>query len=388
MQGFSTAPWFAMPFINFLKIYGIYPNFVTLFVSIVGGILLLYGFKKLMKLKGENIFLLASFLIFLLGYMGLYSIFPFANFHFSRWIVLMPIITTIIITKALDKKIMKYLAAIFLISQILLFLTFPETSVDITPQQNVAKYLENKEGRALYLPKTDYAMDYLLPKYGIENAVGFFYQGISPKRLEVALNVEMYNCIGKSDPLDLLYSLDFFSRKTTVVELEKCTLNENASDELLRMQNLRYVIINNRYPEVVSRFENDSNFAYVIKMENFTIMEMDSGYVQTDSRVSWAYSKKSDRIELDLSSNQPLDNISVRISEAWYPNWKSDEVDVEPDNLEYMTFSLARLEGTKHITIEYVKPVYQKLGELITVLSWVAIACFAVIKRKELFHLK
>jgi len=389
MQIFSTAPIYALPFINILKLYGIYPNFVTLSVSIVGGILILYGIKKSLKWKSDNLFVLISFLVFLAGYMGLYFLFPFANFHFSRWIVLMPIVTTILITKALNKKVLAYLALIFLLSQIFLFMAFPERAMSIDSQQSVAKYFENKDGRTIYLPRIDNTFDYLLPKYENENGVGFFPQGLSSQRLGVSLDIDMYSCIGKAEPLELLYSLDLFSRKTTVIELDTCVIRQNASDELLMLQNVRYVIIDNRYPEVLSRFLSDSNFTTAAEIGNYTIVEQNkSTYIQTDQPVKWNYSKKSDRIEIDLEADMPIDNLHVRLSEAWYPDWKSSDVKIEPGSLEYMSFDVARLEGKKHITIEFVKPFYQQAGEWITLASVIGLVSFCILKRDELFHLE
>jgi uncharacterized membrane protein len=389
LQVFSAAPIYALPFINILKIYGIYPNFVTLAVSSLGGILLLYGIKKSLKWKSESLFLLISFLVFLAGYMGLYFLFPFANFHFSRWIVLMPIITTILITKALNKKTLSYLAVLFLISQLFLFMTFPERSMPVNEQQNIAKFFENKEGRTIYLPRIDNVFDYFLPKYKNDDGIGFFPQGLSPQRYVLSLDIEMYSCISKADPMELLNSLDLFSRKTTVIELSKCGIRENASDELFMLQNVRYVIINNNYPEVLSRFENDSNFTIVRNEGNYTIVELDkSSYIQTNLPIRWNYSKKADRIDIDLSSEQPLYNVSLRISEAWYPNWRSDGAAITKDKLEYIVLNIPELNGSKHITLEFAKPVYQQAGEWVTVIAWIGLAAFATARRKELFHLK
>ena len=390
IPGFSTAPLYTLPFINILKIYGIYPNFITISVTILGGILLLYGIKKSLRWTGENLFLLASFLVFLAGYMGAYFLFPFANFHYSRWIVLMPIITTIMITKALDRKLLAYLALIFLVSQIFLFLTSPERVMDIEPQQKVAQFLENKEGRTIYLPRLDNTFDYLLPKYNNEGGAGFFPQGLTSTRLVISDEIGyMFLCIGKVEPLSILSSLDLFSKKTTVVPFEECVLNNKSSDELLMFQNVRYIIINDQHPEVVSRFENDSNFTVVKNIGNFTIMELNkSSYIQTNPLIKWSYSKKPDRIEIDLNAEMPMHDVFVRISETWYPNWKSNEVNIEPDNLEFMTFTIPELEGNKHITIEFMKPVYQQVGEGITLIAVIGFFSLMIIKRNELFHLK
>jgi len=389
IQQFSTAPIFTLPFINFLKLYGVYPNFVTIAVSIIGGILLLYGLWKTLRPKGESLFLLISFLLFLAGYMGLYFLFPFANFHFSRWIMLMPVITTIIITKALNHRVLACLAVVFLLSQVFLFMAFPERTMPIAEQQSVAKYFENKEGRTIYLPRVDNTFDYLLPKYNNEGGIGFFPQGLSSQRLALSMDIDMYTCVGKANPLDLLSSLDLFSRKTTVTELSECEARQNASDELFMLQNIKYVIINNNYPEVLSRFENDSNFTIVQKMGNYTIAQLtESKYIMTDLPIRWNYTKSSDRIDIDLSSDQPLYNVSMRISESWYPNWKSEETVITNDSLEYMVLNIAKLDGSKHVTIKYVKPAYQQAGTWITLIAWLGLGAMTVIKRRELFHLE
>jgi hypothetical protein len=256
----------------------------------------------------------------------------------------------------------------------------------------VAEYLSNKEGRVIYIPQTkpnseiDTVFDYLIPKYNSEYAIGFWPQGQSPKRYVMSFDLDVYQCRGEVESPNIL---DITIRRADQGKGLNCSVRENSSDELLRMQNVRYVIINNEFSDILSRFKNDSNFTTIKQIEQFTIMELsNSTYIRTNPSVKWNYSKDIDKIEINLFSEEPTYNVSVTISETWYPNWKSDEVDVEPDSLEYMTFNLAKLEGTKHITIEYIKPVYQKLGELITVLSWITMACFAVIKRKELFHLK
>jgi hypothetical protein len=327
------------------------------------------------------------------AYLSLHSLLPLAYFTFDRWLPFIPIITTILITKALDKKILAYLAIIFLVCQIIFFFVFPTSSYDISSQKNVAEYLSGKEGRIIYIPEIksnaelDPVFDYLIPKYNSEYAIGFWPQGQSSKRYILSLDISMYMCGGAAEPPNLL---DFSIRKMNPVAGGiKCTMRENASDELLRLQNVKYIIINNQFSDILSRFENDSNFTTIKQIEKFTIIELsDSTYIRINPSVKWNYSKDIEKIEINLFSEEPAYNVSVAISETWYPNWKSNEVDVTPDDLEYMTFNLAKLEGTKHITIEYVKPVYQKLGELIAVLSWMAIACFAVIKRKELFHLE
>jgi len=388
---YSAPPMFSLTIVNFLKVYSYsaYFNFIPMLATVLGGVLLLYGIKKSLKWNGDDLFLLLSLAVFVAVYFGLESLFPFAYFPFGRWMAFMPIITTILITKSLNKRLFAYLALIFLASQLIIFLALPVNTYNIDSHKKVAEYLDSKDGRTIYIPRfkpnndLDTTFDYLLPHHKNEDGVGFWPQGQSPKRYVLSLDIDTYVCEASVKPPNLL---DFSIRKTDeVIEGIKCTRRENSSDMLYMLQNVRYVIVNDQFPDILSRFENDSNFTKIKQIDNFTIMELNnSAYIRTDPRVEWNYTKETDRIEINLSSKERLHNVSVMISESWYPNWKSQEVNIEPNELDFMTFKLSELEGSKHVTIEFVKPIYYPMGTGVTLIAFAVIVYLFIINKKEL----
>jgi len=384
---FANVPTYLQPVVNILKLYGVYPSILTAFATGAAGILLLYGIKKSLKWKSDDVFTIATFGIFIAGFSGLIVFLPFANITQTKWIMLMPIPATLLITKALDRKIFAYLAMTFLVSQIIIFPVFSQQSLDLEPYKEVAKYLENKEGRALYVPNIiSRGFDYVLPQYNVEYGSGYFVQGMTPVRNKLAENIDnMFECFARVPNKDILSSLELLPSARSTTRTERCTLRENVSDEMLRMQNIRYVIINNNFQDILSKFESDSNYTIIKKIGEFTIAELEgSKYVQTDSRVRWNYTKSPDKIEINLATDEPLFNVQVRISEAWYPNWKADNLTIVPDGFEYMTFNLDELNGSRTITLEFKRPLYEQAGELISVISAFAMVGFVLIKRKDL----
>jgi len=387
---FAEVPLILTPFFNILKIYGVNLNWSVILITAVAGILILYGIKNSLRKTTLNAFTMASFFVFLAGFMGLIVFFPFAQMQQTRWIILMSISTTILITKNLRSKWFSYLAVLFLVVQIIAFMTFAQQSVDMQSYVKVAEQLQGKEGRAIYVPSLDMNLEYILPKYGVEDARGYFVQGLSQTRKTLSETLDVvFFCYQKTTMSERISSMGLFSGGWAAVQLDECVWNQNASIALLQRQDVRFVIINNVRPEVISWFENRTEFRLYQKTENFTIMEMkDAKYIQTEPGIDWSYSKAPDKIDIELRTDNPIENVKVVVSEAWYPNWESKEAVITQDDLGYMVLTVPELNGSKHITLEFVKPVYQQAGEWITVISWVGLAAFVTIRRKELFHLK
>jgi hypothetical protein len=102
-------------------------------------------------------------------------------------------------------------------------------------------------------------------------------------------------------------------------------------------------------------------------------------YVETTSAdIKTEYKKELNKILIYLHSDSIKNNVSVRLSEGWYPLWKSDDVTIKEDEFGYISFEVPQINGEKIISINFVKPYYYEVGKLISLVSLVVLSIFLI----------
>ena len=373
----SAYPLSFIPFISLPLLYGYYVNFFTVIIACLSGFLLLYGLKnELGKRNVESVFLLSSIIGTFILYFIIYWMFPlYFPIKADRFITIWTIPFSILFARCINKKTVSYLVYIFLITQIVLFLgTNLATYNHASYYEETMSYLQGKDGRVTFQPQDggiDLFTFYLAPEYGLSLTMGDVGQSLSPKRTELigtASENTLFDCAERRSLWNQLFSLDILSRKSLAYPGE-CRLVKDYH-QIFDLQDTHYIAADKRFPSVVTAFLNDSSLQLIQETDHFMIFRYDKPvYVNTDSNVSYSVSKTKDRIEITLRSNETKSALYVRLSEGWYPHWTSRDVDIVPDEQEYLTFTVPELSGEKKIVLEYNRPSYFLYAEIFSIIS-------------------
>lgn len=376
----SRSPLTVIPFVSIAILYGYYVNFASILIGGAASLLLLWCLKKEFEIPFkkdvDSTFLKTSviltFVLYVIIYVGFPQYFPIKSDRFINiWII--PF--SILFARGIDKKIIKYLVMFLVISQIVLFIgTTIQTGNDYSRYPEGMALLSGSEGRVTFQPQ-DSGIDlmtlYLAPKYSIEMTMGDTGPTVSPRRAAlVGNNISIFDCSARRSLNEQILSLDIFSRRS-LVYLSECKPMSVDYKRIFDYQHTAFVVADKRYPSVVETFGKDSDFRQVKELSNVVIFEYlkQKPYIEASQNIMVSYKKEPNRISIFLKSDTAKEDAIVRLSEGWYPLWKSDEVEISQDEYGYMTFIVPQLAGEKTIVLEYVKPFYYDLGKAVSIAS-------------------
>jgi len=358
----SGSPQYAgflssVPVAGILRIYsGLSINLIAILIALLGSALLLAGILKNMKKDVESIFLSASTVLFLGAYFIIYFLMHSFSFDPTRFIVLWPIPFSIMLAKLWDDRILKWLVAVLLVSQIVLFFGTPMPMSNSWTQYQTSLSGLAHDGRVAIEPEE---LLYLTPEYipaasGFEGAYGNLYMGLTPARAKFIEQNRLFRCFDNIPLSEKLLSFDVFSRQYQ--KIVPCRLSNPDYKEFFTEQYVRYVVVDKAYPYLSSIFENDSEFSKVKETEVYSIYRFNRDISDIDG-ISGTIEKTANSISLRLYSPD-AENVHIRISESWYPYWKSNDIDIGPDENGYISFIVPEINGEKDITIVVREPWY------------------------------
>jgi len=384
---YARSPLTAIPFVGMSILYGYYVNFASILITALASILLLWCLKKEFEIPLKKdvdstflkITIISTFAIYIIFYVLFPQYFPVkADRFINIWII--PF--AILFARSIDKKILKYLVIAFVASQILLFIgTSIQTSNDYTRYYGALNFLSGQEGRATFQPQ-DSGIDlitlYLAPKFNVSLTIGDAGLTISPTRSKlVGMDVTFFDCSERRSFTEQIFSLDIFSRKS-LVYLDGCRLVKDNYKKILDLQHTTHVVADRKFPATVETFENDADFKQVAEFDGMVVFEYleQKPYVETDRpEVTASYKKERNQISVYLHSDVQS-NVSVRLSEGWYPSWKSD-VALSQDENGYIIFN-TQVDGDKTIVLDYVKPYYYGVGKALSLIALILMAIMAL----------
>jgi hypothetical protein len=91
-----------------------------------------------------------------------------------------------------------------------------------------------------------------------------------------------------------------------------------------------------------------------------------------------SFVKDTNSITVRLYSDQLLTNVPVRLSESWYPYWKSKDVQIKPDENGFISFTVPGVNGEKEIRIELETPWYVDISKYISIVSVLLILVYSL----------
>ncbi len=336
-------------------LYGYYVNFASILIGGIASLLLLWCLKKEFEIPFKKdvdstflkLSVILTFVLYVIIYVGFPQYFPIKSDRFINiWII--PF--SILFARGIDKKIIKYLVMFMVISQIVLFIgTTIQTGNDYNRYSEGMAALSGSEGRVTFQPQ-DSGIDlmslYLAPKYSIEMTMGDTGPTVSPKRAAlVGNNISIFDCSARRSLNEQVFSLDIFSRKS-LVYLSECRPMSVDYKKIFDYQHTEFVVADKKYPSVVETFAKDPDFRRVEELSNAIIFEYlkQKPYIEASQNVITDYKKEPNRISIFLKSDTAKENVEVRLSEGWYPLWKSDEVEVVQDEYGDMTITVPQLD--------------------------------------------
>ena len=375
----------AIPFVGIFILYGYYVNSVAILIGSLAILLLFWCLKKEFEIplrkNVDSTFLKIAIILSFLIYFIIYDLFPqYFPVKADRFINIWIIPFSILFARGINKNIIKYLILLLTLSQIVLFTFTPiQTSNNYLKYNDALNFLSGTENRVTFQPQEsglDLMTLYLAPKYNISLTMGEVGPGLSEKRsLFTGNDILLFSCSERRDFKTQIFSLDILSRKS-LVYLGECKLLVKNYKEIFDMQHTGYVVADRSFPSVVNFFNNDSDFKPVAEFNNLVVFEYlnQKPYVDTTPKnIQTSYKKERNQISIYLKSDIPLTNVSVRLSEGWYPLWKSNDVSLEQDELGYIKFNITQLNGEKKIVLNYIKPHYYEIGRLVSIISLFAL---------------
>jgi hypothetical protein len=229
------------------------------------------------------------------------------------------------------------------------------------------------------------AFNYILPKYGIEVGGGSYFQGIynikETNRLGFIDKLALYDCYKKISLDELFKEMGLFSKSSTT-KSSNCVLQNNNYKQTFQLQNVKRIIAYKDSP-AVRLFQNDPDFINIGETENFSAFYFNSSSDYIETNVNYTYARSLAKIEIELQSNQMVQNVNVRVSETWYPHWKSNSIVLSPDSNGFITFTLSDLEGTKRIVLYFEPPQWYDYLYILSALTFISIVIYMVKMRKE-----
>jgi hypothetical protein len=376
------------PLTGIIRTFGFYVNAFTVGLSAIALVLICFGVwmhynQYTKKRNAESLFLILSALVFVLGYFIFY--FVKIPFQIEAAVILWPLFLSIIIAKTVDTRLLSYLAAIFIVLQLVLFFGMPmdyQGKTEYTKFDQAFKYLEDKGGRISIQPYAPYKLativDYRPPLFGKETEFGLCYACIPEARSNYVYSNLGFDCIMEEDNLARILSTDFFDRR--YIKTKECKLANPDLYGYFQNMDVHYVIVDKEFPEVDRYFENQTGeYNKVYEQSAFSIYKLVTApdYVQTGRGVTYSYSKSSNKIIINLHSDVRYHNLDVKISETWYPHWAStDVVNIRADEDGFMVFTVPELYGDKTIMLEFKQPDFYNYLPFISIAWLIGIMAF------------
>jgi hypothetical protein len=382
------------PFTMVLRTFGANVNLFTIFMTIIAVVLICFSFYYEYKKRKntESLFLVLSAVIFIGGYFVLFYFIGNMPFSPEKAIVLWPIILSILIAKSATKKILTYLAIVLIVLQLVLFFGVPMQNYaksDYTKIDASLQYLQDKDGRVSVQPRyAPYTLatinDYRVPLFGKENEFSTFPETLSEARYNYIYQNYGFGCIGKQTVSERIFSTDFLDRH--YIKTQRCELETKNLEDYFFSMDVSHVIVNKEFPEVDAYFSNNTAYNKVREDAFFSVYELvkKSQYVQSEQNISYSYYKLPDKIVINLHSDSKIGNVTVRISEGWYPYWVSNDAkDIRADRNGFMMFNVPEISGDKEITLEFKQPAFYGYLPLLS-FFWL---CFLVLNcRFDILH--
>lgn len=371
--GIRESFLYSIPATGVIDLFGgVYINLFTVVLSILGGILILIGliyFARIRKESAEPLFWIWLTILFLAGYFIAYSLFwGVTPFPPPRFVILWAIPFSVLIAKAFDRaNFWNLLIGIFIAMQLILFfgMSMPmQTQADYTKFDPAFQFLQGREGRFSFQPQgapyNKATVSHYRPViYQLENELGIFGIALPANRMEYMYNNFAFNCIEPIPLTQRIQSLDFLTRH--YIPEKDCERTDSELEGYFYLQNVHYIIADKDYPNVVNYFENKSSeYLNLLDTDDFVIYEFlrNPPYVEAGADIDYSYTKGPGWIWINLTSDVPLQNVDVRVSESWYAYWTSEDVELSSDENGFITFTLDEVHGTKEIILEYKKPDY------------------------------
>jgi hypothetical protein len=346
-----------MPFTIVYRLFGFYVNGVSTFLGGAAAVLILTGFISLVRNKdATSRFLIWTTIASLAIY--LYTGFTGSLIPINRSLILFSVPFAILIAKNINFNRLKYLMFVFVAVEVAYFLLTPVQTDSTYLNYTSAFSLINGTGRAVLEPEFNNII-YTAPKAGLEVGNGE-YDYSTPKEHFSFLNGRklIINCWGQRPLLQRLFSLDGVFQRESIIVQQKCELIHSDYEEYFRLLDVQYVIADNR-PGVYPIFDNDPVFEKIKDFGSFFLYKFkNANFIKTE--VDSSYSVMGGAIKIDLSSDTRRENISVWISESWYPYWRANDSSIKlvSDKNGFITFNVPEINGQKSIMLEFKNPSY------------------------------
>jgi len=383
------------PFTGIVRTFGYYVNLYTAVMGLIASVLILYGFIVLYRAyrKRKNdaaLFFMVSSIVLVFGYfLGFYFVSD-AILAPEASVILWPAVLSVLIAKSMTKKVMSYLVIVFIA---LMMVSFFGTSMEIQSKEQYSRfdgalnYLQDKDGRISFQPFVPYRMitasEYRSALFGKESEFGNFPQSMPPNRIGYINDNFGFNCVQTQNAMERITSTDFLDREN--IKLKPCELINPKLEDYFYSMNVHYVVTGKEFPEVMSYFENRTDYKKVYEdsaavVYNFT---RNPTYLKAEG-LSFTYYKLPDKIVIDLKSDSKQENVDVWISESWYPMWTSVDVqDIRADENGFMVFTIPEINGERGIVLEYKTPEFYGYMPLLA-FFWLAVLIVNV--RFDLFR--
>ena len=378
-----------LPFTSIARVFGYYINAFTVGLSIIATLLICFGlyceYKKYKKNRNlDSLFLLASSVIFIIGYFLVYLLLTREPFSPEASVVLWPIILSMVIAKAVTKRILVYLTVVMIILQLVLFFGVPmsmQGSAEYTKFDEAFKYLGQKEGRLSIQPYVQYnlatVVDYRPPLFGIKTEFGTFNQGLTKERFDYIYNNFGFDCLDKQTAFERILSTDSLLRE--YIKTKRCELKNLALEKYFSSMDVRYVIVDKNFPEIIPYFETKQEYKKVLDRDKFAVFEFlgNARYIHTDKNISFNVEKQPDKIIIKLHSDEKYENTSLIISETWYPLWTANYGTITQNQDGFMVLTPPEINGDKEIVLEFKQPEFYKYLPILTFVWLGALVIYA-----------
>lgn len=369
--GWEQEGWLAMvPITAVYRLFGFYINGLSTVLGGLATILALIGFIAVARKKDvDSRFIVWSAIVVTVVYviLGLSnSVMPL-----DRVVIFFSLPFSILVAKNISLRKLKYLVTFFMVVQVVYFVLTP-----VYASQDYLKYdnafeLMDQNGRVSFQPEVNSPLLFMAAQRGFENDAGEYDFSLPPKRFDFTRNKTLFNCIGRQPISERLFSFDrVFSRKSLVFE-KPCELVNQNYEDYFRLQDVRYVIADKK-AGVLEVFDNDPSLKKVMDFGDFVLYQVkDIMYFKAPTLSS------VERLDLRTMRVTLMDHstatIPIRISETWYPFWKTNDstIELKSDENGFISFDLHGINGTKSLLLEYREPSYYEWFWLLSLVGFI-----------------
>jgi len=367
-----------LPITGIIRTFGYYVNVFTIIMGLIAFILICYGFvheyKAYKKRNVDSLFLTASTAIFVIGY--------FLGFYLIREVIvapeavviIWPVFLSMIIAKAVNRRIFSYLTIAFIALLIISFFGIPMQTMSkeyYSRYDGAINYTLSMDGRASFQPSVPYKMtiidEYRAALLGKEIDWGNFPQGMPANRYNYISDNFGFSCTQQNTVWDRIFSTDFLQRE--YIKSKPCELINPNLEAYFYSMDVHSVIVGKEFPEVRAYFESEGSYRLVYEDNAAVVYEFTQNppYLEADKNVTFSYEKLPDKILIHLHSDVEYADANVKISESWYPYWTSKDVEnIRADTNGFMEFTVPEISGDKEIVLEFNPPEFYNYLPLIT----------------------